>query len=108
MPKTEPETLLTPMAVAVRLGCSIAWVYQLTNRGQLPYVESDGSGRRIPERAVAALQAEKAAEPDRDEAARKAARHMVDRAIADGVLPAKPRPETLARIARAMKAIEVP
>jgi transcriptional regulator with XRE-family HTH domain len=99
--------LLQPIAVAVRLGRSLSWIYRQMNTGALAYVTAPDGSRRIPLEAFEAYKAEVEARPSLEEVAAAAARHMLDNAIAEGVLPPEPSAETLARVARAIRTLDV-
>jgi hypothetical protein len=106
---TTHERLFTPVGAAVYLDISVAWVYRLTNDGTLAtVVEQSGShrgrpGRRIPQSELDRWAAERAARPDYEELVRTAARSMLDRAIAEGLLPEEPPPALLAKVAHYIK-----
>lgn len=96
------ENLLTPAAAAVYAGISVSWVYRLTNDGTLPTVFEVRAGR--PSRMIPRVELDRWRESHpSDEQAASLARSMLDRAIAEGLVPAEPPASLLAKVAHYIK-----
>ena len=100
------DELLTPLEVAWRLKCSTSWVYRQVRTGAWASIETP-LGMRIPAEALDEYEAEKANRPSRDEATKVAARRLIELGQQEGVLPEKLAPAALARIARAIRTVEL-